>query len=402
MKITRIILISGLILLPYYEGILYILMPSGKIPEFIDLRQTKEYIALGLALALTVAAWLEVKKLECPNKWTLFFLMFLFFNLSKSPIGVVNPTVDVSLLGSYSAEFKVFAFFLMFCSLASCRFSQDFIDRILKTILMCAVVMSGYMILQACNLDQIYKPKPEYFISAVKSLRIAGFFGQPTLALPFLVMAIPFAVHFKNWPALGILSIAALLTGSDFAIISLVALWFIYSYYSKRRLIFGVLVIVGIVCVKMFFINDPQLFNDNGRFFVWGQILNDVFSGQINGVEVRIGMFGAGLNNFGKVFTALHQSAYTRAHNEYLQILWCCGVVGLGNFLMIHLDIFKTALLCRANKRMKPIISALIMLMLCSCGTFVWQLGAYQFYTAVLIALVYQIRNNKRRVESCS
>ena len=392
---TKKILLLGLVLLPFYEFIIYILMPNGRIPEWIDLRITKEYIALGLALILTASAWLEVKKLECPNKWTLYFLIFLFFNLSKSPIAVVNPIVDLSLLGNYSAEFKVFAFFLMYCSLASCKFSKETIDRILFVILASALVMSGYMILQALNLDQIYKPKPEYFASEVKGLRVAGFFGQSTLAVPFLVMAIPLAVYFRGRLAVILLSGAALLTGSDFAVISLVALWFIYSHKSRNRLVFGVMVVLAIVYAKMFIIHDIYVFNDNGRFLVWKQILTDVFSGQINGVDVRIGLFGAGLNNFGEIFTALHTSAYTRAHNEYLQILWCCGVVGLGIFLMIHYDIFKAAFDSREDERIKPIVIALMMLILCSCGTFVMQLGVYQWYIIIFVGLIYQLKEKK-------
>jgi len=391
---TRKILLSGLILLPFYEIIIYLLMPSGKIPEWIDFRVTKEYIAVGLALILTVSAWLEVKKIECPNKWALFFLVFLFLNLSKSPIGVTNTIIDVSLLGNYSAEFKVFSFFLMFCSLASCRFSEEFIEMIFRTIFISTVVMSIYMVLQTCNLDQIFKPKPEYFNTAVKSLKVGGSFGQPTLAVPYIVMAIPFAVYFKKLWAIIVLSLAALLTGSDFAIASLIFLFGLYSIGNKKRMIITGLAVSG--CVAMLFLQPLGFFSTSGRLPVWWWILQDVFSGEIHGVPVRIGLFGAGLNNFGEIFTALHTTAYTRAHNEFLQILWCCGVIGEAIFVMINYDTIKTAWLCIRDKRVKTLLFSLLAITLCSMGTFVWQLGVYQFFTVLIVALIYQLSNKMK------
>ena len=388
---TRKILLSGLVLLPFYEFIIYLLMPAGKIPEWIDLRVTKEYIAIGLALILTACAWQQIKKIECPNKWALFFLIFLFLNLSKTPIGVVTPVVDVSLLGNFSAEFKVFSFFLMFCTLASCRFSIEFFDEVLFLIFISAVAMAGYMVAQTLNLDQIYKPKPEYFNTDVSALKTAGFFGQPTLAVPFLVMAIPFAIYFRKAWGVVILSIAALLTRSDFAIASLVALFVLYSIGNKKMMAASVLILIA--CVVAYFLKPYGMFNDNARFPVWIQILKDVFSGEINGVEVRIGLFGAGLNNFGELFTALHNSAYTRAHNEFLQVLWCCGIIGEYIFLMINYDVFKTAFETIKDDRMKALLFSLITIVVCSMGTFVWQLGVYQFFTVLIVALIYQVRN---------
>lgn len=391
---TKKILLSGLVLLPFYELIIYLLMPAGKIPEWIDLRVTKEYIAVGLALILTTCIWQQIKKIECPNKWALFFLIFLFLNLSKTPIGVIAPIVDVSLLGNFSAEFKVFSFFLMFCSVASCRFSLKFFDEVLFLIFISAVVMGGYMVAQTLNLDQIYKPKPEYFNTDVTALKTAGFFGQPTLAVPFIVMAIPFAVYFRKTWGVIVLSIAALLTRSDFAIASLVALFVLYSIGKKKMMIVSGFIVIA--CVVAYFLKPYGLFNDNTRFTVWMQILRDVFSGEINGVEVRIGLFGAGLNNFGEIFTALHSSAYTRAHNEFLQILWCCGIVGEYIFLMINYDTFKTAFEKINDERMRAVLFSLITMVVCSMGTFVFQLGVYQFFVTLMAGLIYQISSGHK------
>jgi len=392
-------LLFGLVLLPFYEFIIYILMPAGRIPEWIDFRVTKEYIAIGLALIVTALVWKEVKKIECPNMWTLWFLVFMFFNLSKSPIAVANPIVDLSLLGRFSAEFKVFTFFLMFCTVSSIKFSDRFIEKIFFTLFVGAIVMSFYMILQALNLDQILKPKDAYLLGEVKGVRVAGFFGQPTLAVPYLLMGIPFAVYFKKIWGVIVIGIAALLTGSDFAIVGLALIFGIYSIGKKRMMVVSGIAFVG--CLILYALKPDKLFFDNGRFLAWGMILEDVFSGKINGVDVRIGLFGAGLNNFGEMFTALHTSAYTRAHNEFLQVLWCCGVVGEAIFVMINFEVFKTAWSVVRDNRAKTLAISLVAIVFCSMGTFVFQLGAYQFFTVLIVALIYQLKNQNTGDMSC-
>lgn len=339
---TRKVLLSGIILLLFYEAIIWFLMPSGRIPEWIDFRVTKEYTAVGLALFLTAFIWVDVGKLICPNKWALFFLIFLFFNLSKTPlIGVGNEGIEVGLLGNFSAEFKIFAFFLMFCAISSAKFSQELIDEILLTILISGIVMGFYMIVQSMNIDQIFRPKPEYFNTYVKGIRVAGTFGQPTLVVPFLAMCIPIAVYFGNPLAIPPILAAMILTGSDFTYLSVL---FLGLLYSMRTRIFPFLLTASVIAIPILMYFTPyRFFTDNGRFNAWGYLLKDVFSGEINGLPIRIGLFGAGFNNFG-LFRSFHDSAFMHAHNEYLQVLWCGGVVGLLIFLMIHFDVFKTVL----------------------------------------------------------
>ncbi len=392
------ILLSGLVLLPFYELIIYILMPRGKIPQWIDFRVTKEYIAIGVALVLTVFIWKKIKKIECPNLWTLVFIVLMFFSMSKSPIVPIKSVVDLSLVGAFSAEFKVFTFFLMFCSLASYRFSKISLIKIFKTIFYVGVGMSIYMIFQALNLDQILKPKPEYFNTDVKSIGIGGFLGQPTLVVPLLAMAIPFGIYLKKWLGVLALVVGCLLTGSDFGVLAIFMLVFIYISHKKYKY----LIYCPIICLFIAgFIYKPHgYFIDNARFSTWTYILADVFTGNINGVPVRIGMFGGGINNFGALFTSLHETAYVCAHNEFLQILWCCGVFGLGVFLMIHYHVLMTVFHVKHNKEAKTLGISLAVVVLCAMGTFVYQLGIYQFYIVAVAALIYQLKAQSLEIKN--
>lgn len=50
----------------------------------------------------------------------------------------------------------------------------------------------------------------------------------------------------------------------------------------------------------------------------------------------------------------------------------------------------------RASKqRVKALGISLAVLALCSCGTFVMQLGAYQFLIVLMAGLIYQIVSNR-------
>ncbi len=169
------------------------------------------------------------------------------------------------------------------------------------------------MIFQALHLDQVYRPLPTSQIGAVKNPAVSGTFGQPTLAVPFLALSLPLSVFFRRWWELAIIAVAIVLTGSDFALICLWFLLFLYSF--RNKLLFCLTIPAAMAGVYMIFTHPAQYFNFNGRLSVWEQILKDVFTGQIQGVSAHIGMTGAGLNNFGTVFTALHSSPWTMAHN---------------------------------------------------------------------------------------
>lgn len=384
------VLLLGLVLIPFYELFLYLLMPGAKVPEWIDMRVTKEYLAVGLATTLTIVSWKKSKSLNCPNFWILAFVGFLFLNLSKTPIAVTNPIIEVARMGSFPGEFKVLIFFLFFCSMTTVNIGKRQMEIIFKTIYLSGVVMAVYMIIQALKLDQIYRPLSSVEIGQVKSPAVAGFFGQPTLSVPFLCLTIPFAVYFKKWIGVIVIAIGTLLTGSDFAIICLMVLTLVYSV--KNRWLLLVAFASSLPVIYMMIKKTAHFFDFNGRLAVWGQILQDVFTGTINGVTAHIGMTGAGFSNFGVVFTALHQLPWSFAHNEYLHILWTCGCLGLAIFLMIHFDILKTIWQCRKSPEVIVLSMALLMLCVCACGTFVWQLGVYQFYTVVIVGLIYQIK----------
>ncbi len=384
------LLIMGLVLLPFYEFFLYLLMPGAKVPEWIDMRVTKEYIAVGLAMALTLIVWIKKKRIECPNIWAAVFVGFLFLNLSKTPISVTNTIIDVSRMGSFPGEFKVLAFFMFFCAMTTMDIGRRQIRVILKTIYLCGMAMAVYMVIQALRLDQIYRPLPSSMIGAVKNPAVAGFFGQPTLAVPFLCLTAPIAVYFKEWIGLGLIAVAAVLTGSDFAIICLFLLLLLYSF--RHRILFVLTGALMLPCLFLLIKHPAQYFRFSGRLEVWAQILKDVFTGQINNVTAHIGMTGAGINNFGSVFTALHSSPWTTAHNEYLQVLWTCGVIGFVIFLMIHIDVLKVAWMTDWVPASMALSLSILMLLVCAMGTFVFQLGVYQVYVIALVGLLYQIQ----------
>lgn len=388
------LLLAGLVLIPFFEAFLYLLIPGAKVPEWIDMRVTKEYLAVGMSMALTIISWIEYKALRCPNIWALAFIGFLFLNLSKAPIAVTSTVVEVARIGSFPGTFKAIVFFLLSCAIYTADIRGNQINAVIRAIGYGGAAMAFYMIIQALRLDQIYMPmtlSPE-----VKSPAVAGFFGQPTLAVPYLSLSIPAIIHLKRWFLLGVVATAMLLTGSDFSVVCLIFLAVVYLVKHRKYIIATALIIVPSGVALLLSPHRPwNYLNFNGRIEVWKQIIQDVFSGQINGVSAHIGMTGAGLESFGTIFTALHRSPWTFAHNEYLQILWTCGVIGLAIFLMIHFDVFKTAWKKRDIPEVRVLSLSLLMLCVCACGTFVWQLGTYQYFSVVIAGLIYQIETRK-------
>ena len=78
------------------------------------------------------------------------------------------------------------------------------------------------------------------------------------------------------------------------------------------------IVILGIL--GYFFIqNNPDFLNSNGRIGIWKQVFSDIKEGKII-------LTGAGIGGFKYMFAMRHKNSWFHAHNEYIQLLWGCGI----------------------------------------------------------------------------
>lgn len=367
-KLMKKLLILSLIIIPFYELFLYFCIPGRSLPMFADMRVTKDFVSLAFAIAIGSSVLMKSGFKPLKSVWIPAFLLFLVWNIYKAPV-----------LGdwNFGPLFKVMSYFFLFLGVSNVEWDQKCVDSIFKTVMWCGFGMAVYMILQKFGMDQIFSAKPEAINGVVingstKNAEMGGFVGHPTLAAPFVVMGIPFAIYFKSYILAIIMSICVILSGSSFAILGLAAVFVLMI--RKWPVSIGVLAI-GLIALYF----NHELLNGNGRFEVWKLVLEDIRNGKIL-------LTGAGIGAFKTVFNAKHGvyslHPWYQAHNEWLQVIWGCGLAGFACVIGIIAEFFRT------NKDLTIGISVGAVLLMCF-GTFLLQLAVYQFYLTVLFGLTY-------------
>lgn len=391
--IRKLIALS-LIGLPLYEVILYMLIPGRSYPEFPDMRVTKDFVCLAVSLVIGLYVLYSQGFKRFKEPAILAFLVFFVWNMYKIPqTGAMFLGQDINGFWNYFPVIKVLCLFLMFQGLINTKLNYDVIFR---SISIAGLFMALYMIMQSLGWDQIFIAYPDYvdvggktltINGATKNPHIGGLLGQATLSSPFVVMALPF-MYEKLGALVAICGVlAVILSGSSFAMLSMVICALIYFIFMTEGYLKGGAIVLACALpfVAVFIaMKFPDLLNDNGRFEIWSRTLQDLKS--------RIALTGAGLGAYKYLFAIKNGNTWYQAHNEYLQLLWSCGVIGF-TFIAVFVKSMFSKIIKSYSRDSKVIGISLLSVFLCGLGTFVFQLSAIQFYVIVLIAMVYQLNN---------
>lgn len=382
------LLILSCVLIPFYEVFLYFFVPGRSMPMFPDLRITKEFLAMVFCMVIGSTVLFNYGFSKPKNKWILVFMAFLVWNMYKIP-NANFPIQEVNFNGlwNYKPAFQIFAYLYMFLGVSTVNLQKKDVISLFKTFMYCGFAMAVLMILQFFNMDQIFGPLNGVWVKSVHITQIGGSLGQSTTVSPFLVMCLPFALYFKKWLYGVIMCVSVVLAGSSFALAGLcvvIALFFVKKGKSCKWFICGGAIILTIIGVFAYF--HPDILDDSYRFSEWKRIFSEVFG------EYRFAITGAGIGAFRYFYEMRHQNNWHYAHNEYLQLLWCCGIVGFGIVFMIIKDFIKHSLE-NINPEITIILISMAGIAAVSFGTFPLQLAVYQFYLVVMLGIVYSLIN---------
>jgi hypothetical protein len=365
--------------------------PFVVIPS-LDTREPKMAIALVFALILGLVGIYQGLLKPFKNKYLLILLGFLFVNILLCPKPNI-PYADMNI-GSFwiwQPFTYILIFFLMLVTISSIQFSEAQKVKIFKVMSWVGLVMSVYAILQFFKIDQFYSLSSIREAQLTPSGRIGGTLGNPTILAPFLVMIIPICLYLKKYWFAGIIGIVVLLTQSQVAIgAMIVSLVFLQSLKDKKTAIrIGVLsLILLVLSVTAYFQNDKvkSFVGDSGRFAQWQQIIKDVNSPLIKEFKVSYPYTGRGIGSFKYIYHLKNKNIFHQAHNEYLEVFYNTGLIGLGLFLMFLWTIIKGDFF--QDRERKFLLTSFIGIAVCAGGTFVWQLGSHLFYTVVILGLL--------------
>lgn len=388
-------IIAGLVIIPFYE-VLADMLPFVNI-DAPDTRAGKLAVATIFALVIfAVSAYKGCLK-EFKNKWVLVMLVYLVAVEAFMPnLKMVIMEVEHAHFWIWEPLFRVICFTLLLWAISTCEFTGERITRILKVICWCGTVMAGYVVLQSIGADEFFKVKPS--VNAITQPNLGGTMGQATLVSPFIAMVVPLALFLKKrWQSVVMIG-AVILTLSQVAIGAMcVGLVGYFAHKNKAALISGTAVLlIGAVVLGVGYFKSPVIngfIKDSARFEAWGETLEDIKDFPLKNKK-SIAITGAGISGFTHFNRQFHDNGFREAHNEYLEILYDTGAIGLILFLLAIFTMVKERWTPKKawNNDITPyrvaLLTSFLTISLCALGTFPWHLGATIFYTIVICGLL--------------
>lgn len=365
-----------------------------------DIREIKIVSAVFFAFAIgSFGAYFGFRPIK--NYWVLALITFI-------PCSVyLSAQTDMQMNGvpmehfwSWYAFVKVLAFSLMFFAIASYSFEKIDVERILRVICLCGTLTAGYVVLQYFSLDQLFEN-----VSGEASGRVAGFIGNPTLTAPFTAMIVPICLFRKNYWQASLCALGSILPNSQIAWFALIV--GVSAYFAMRgpTWFFGIL--SGLVLASiMFFAITARLdgfkttFNDHERLRHWNRIVHTLNKPMVEGDKKSYPLTGKGIGSFKYIYRAQNAdigspNRFFQAHNEYLQFVNECGLIGGFLMVMAIIKTIKDNISWRkimtfgecAYKR--SLLASFLVMVFTAFGTFIWQIGTTAFYTVVVCGLLY-------------
>jgi len=369
-----------------------ILLPFCVWPGY-DTREPKLFMALVISLVLGLFSFYKGYFKPYKNIWFMLFLFYIPLNYLLTP--KLNLLIFGLPLGAFwiiQSYLIILIFFIAHVAINSYQFTDEDKTRILKIMVWVGTIMSIYAIFQRLGFDQYWITRNPGDIEG----QVAGTLGNRVILAPFLAMIVPLALYLKKYIQAILLILVVFMCQSAVACGALIiSLLFLLATKSKRFLILAIslFIIISLILTIGYF-KSPKiksLMGNNYRFLAWKTIINDVKEPKeiTKDKKQRYPLTGFGLGAFRYIFQTEHKSmlpGYREAHNDYLELLYNTGLIGLGLFLMGLY--FLTKQFFPLDRLNANLFASFICIAICAGGIFVWQQGCHIFYTLVIVGLL--------------
>lgn len=319
-------------------------------------------------------------------------LVLFSLSLKNRPLGVL--TLYLGLLTSYvwgitlihSGQYalKIFLpFFNFLCfvilyKVIQEKVNRDTIETLFKWLSYSLIGLLFYCVLQKLNLDQFFVDNS----ISTNPDQIVGTLGNPSHLAGLLAIIQPF--FFNNKLALILLWVLLIIIGSASGVIVGILVLLFYFFHTHKNRFFTLLslsTILGVVTL----ISHKSFFTFSGRLWAWQKTL-DIF------IKSKSQITGLGLGSFSLInLNSGPCSTWRHLHLEYFQVLFECGVIGLGLVSWCIYDYFKTF---SENKNNLTIKIATIFFGFCmlSFFTFPAHLWLLSLFGILSYSLLYAIK----------
>ena len=292
------------------------------------------------------------------------FLFFLNKSLIISDFGV-SPTYKMNMF-AFLNVINIVLFGIFYYILHQIKLNRDLIY---KTFGFIAIVQSVYVILQKFGIDQFFK----HASAAIDGLYVTwpvDMWGNETLVSWCLAICSPYLLAFDKLRykiAYGVCGFAIFCTGSSTGLAAYFLGFVLWMFFNRKR--YSRIIAISLITISLLggFIGYRtgilnEYFNPTHRFAVWKKSVE---------IWKERPITGYGLGSFRQIF---HRAApefepdglWAQAHNEYVQILFEQGIVGLG----IILSLMWVALYSfwRKRKGLIPITSLFVFALISANG----------------------------------
>ena len=269
-----------------------------------------------------------------------------------------------------------FGFFLFYLIREFVNFAD--IDGILKIVCLTALFQVFWMGIQLVGKDPFWHP-----ITCTgarifdKPVHIVGWLGNTNILGAYLAFCLLlFRVYFKKF----ILFILAglIVTRSTTAVIAAFSGLMCFEFFTAKdykKLIKLFLISIGVLILFFVFIEKT----DNLRFEVWRKLLAQTFNWRC--------LIGQGLGRFQNLRIVHQNTVWDNPHNEYLNIYFELGIVGLVFVFGYLLGLFRRFLKYKTDKSIL-LFSCIMVVLVESLGMFPFQVATTAFLAITYFALL--------------
>jgi O-antigen ligase len=308
-ELGKILLYSIFILIPFA------ILPFKVNGSVLDMRLVREIMFLSAATIILV--FLQ------DNRWLRLFIFWVILNWWLT---LFFPE------DSFRGVTNITAALIIYVGLKHLLKSRMFNPKVIMNIILCSCLFQfSWAIMQKFNYDPIFYPMPY----------VSGWTGNISLfAVFFPVVSFLFLYYwrFKKIPILFFIFLISLFMVKSFTALFCyfaTGLFYIFVKFklSRKMILLTSLSIIVLICFGEFY-KHPNF----DRLSIW----RDMFFGKFKSSW----FIGHGVNSFQVAGVKLGSVSVIEAHNDYLQILFEYGLIGLVLFLgfivSIYIKFFKS------------------------------------------------------------
>ncbi len=331
----------------YILGFLIVTLPLIIVTNKFDcFRTIKESVFQVGCMVILGMAFFDRRRRDYKNRWICYLLIFIgimfFRHFSIAYIWGNDHYKSVMTAWHMMPVFNIILGVIALKTIIE-YVNYDHIEKLIKLSCYVTLLVSVHMILQKCNIFQMYGYDVIDFQAAnmkgwLASNRVIGLMGNPMIIGGYVAITSQFNLFFRekhHYVMHGISFVAILCTATTSPIIAFVLCFLVWLWFQNKRLA-GVMIFILLLVVTHMFINGDfggvEALSDNGRVQVWKESLK---------LWKQMPYTGLGLGNFRTHKIEVLGTQWWQAHNEPIQLLHEVGIIGCGIIFVILLNFFK-------------------------------------------------------------